>query len=80
MIPYGNAGKDSNVQGYELGEGSIRVAFTDGSQYLYTDASTGPAKVERMRALAVKGHGLNGYISRHVGEAYAERRRPEEEG
>jgi len=75
MQRYLNVGGDSSVAAYECGDGYIRVLFTDGSQYLYTDASAGPGNIAQMKLLAAQGHGLNSFIMRVVRKGYASRER-----
>ncbi|WP_263261735.1 hypothetical protein [Pseudomonas sp. RIT-PI-S] len=76
MQRYGNLSGHSGVVAYELGEGSITIKFAgDGSPcYLYNADRPGPEAVEEMQRLARAGKGLATYISRHVGDKYAERR------
>jgi hypothetical protein len=61
---------------YEAAEDSIHVVFRDGTHrhYLYDHTQPGPADVERMKALAAQGQGLNTYISTTVKRRYARRR------
>lgn len=75
MERYGNLGGDSGVKAYQIGQDSIHVAFRDGSVYLYTYQSAGRSAVERMKALAVEGHGLNAFINKHVKRNYEARLR-----
>ncbi len=75
MESYKNRGGDSNVVAYEVGGDSIKVQFRDGSVYLYTYQSTGQDAIERMKALATAGHGLNSYITRFVRKRYASKLR-----
>jgi hypothetical protein len=62
MERYKNLGGDSNVVGYELGDGSL---------YEYTNASAGVAVIATMQRLAVSGQGLNSFISKTVRQAYS---------
>lgn len=75
MERYKNLGRDSNVATYELGAGSITVQFNDGSIYLYTNQSAGPANLAELQRLAQIGQGLNGYINRYVRKGYAQKLR-----
>ena len=75
MESYANAGGDSGVVAYEVGDDSIAVQFKGGAEYLYNYASTGQANVEQMKKLARAGQGLNSYISRVVKKAYARKLR-----
>ncbi|RXK88388.1 hypothetical protein EST62_03275 [Chlorobaculum sp. 24CR] len=75
MTAYKNLGGNSNVLSYELGEDSIHVVFKSGTHrnYLYNHVSPGKAIVERMKALAIQGHGLNSYISTTVKSNFAKK-------
>jgi hypothetical protein len=65
----------SGVAAYEIGPDYINVQFKERPDvYGYTYARPGAAHVERMKALARRGHGLATYISKHVRERYAWRR------
>lgn len=68
MTPYRNINGNSNVEAYEIDGDSITVRFMSGRwrNYLYTSRRPGAAVVERMKALAIQGHGLNSYISTTV--------------
>lgn len=68
---YGNLSGKSGVHAYDVGADFIEVRFNDGSTYVYTYASTGKSDVEFMKRLASFGHGLNGYITKHIGKRYA---------
>jgi hypothetical protein len=75
MEPYANHGGDSGVLEFETGSDFIRVVFSDGSRYLYTYGSTGPHDIERMKALARGGQGLNTFINTTVRKRYARKER-----
>lgn len=72
---YMNRGGNSNVNSYEIGDGSITVWFNDGSEYLYTDNSAGSANIPEMQKLARQGYGLNSYIKLEVNTKYLHKRR-----
>ncbi|MBI5842213.1 MAG: hypothetical protein HZB19_19170 [Chloroflexi bacterium] len=74
MVTYRNSGGDSNVRAFEIGGDSITVQFGDGSIYVYTYQSAGRDNIERMKALAIAGRGLNSFIMRYVKMAYASKR------
>lgn len=65
MTPYENLNRDSGVVAYDPGVDSITLQFRGGAVYLYTNARTGPANVERMKSLAHAGRGLCTFINRH---------------
>jgi hypothetical protein len=71
MERYKNVGGNSSVDSYETGPDFIRVRFKDGSQYLYTNISTGASSIEIMKKLGSNGSGLNEYISKVVKKRYA---------
>lgn len=73
MTPYRNIHGKSNVEAYEVTEDSITVRFMSGRfrNYLYTNQRPGETVVERMKALALQGFGLNSYISKTVKSRFA---------
>lgn len=73
MSPYKNVNGNSNVESYEIADDSITVRFKSGRfrTYLYTYQRPGESVVERMKALALQGYGLNSYISTTVRSRYA---------
>lgn len=73
MEIYRNLAGDSSVVGYEVGEGNIKVKFSDGSMYLYDNHNTGRMNIEEMQRLAKEGQGLHGFIKRYVRNDYAEK-------
>lgn len=75
MRAYGDLGGDSGIAGYEPGPDYIRIEFTNGTVYLYTDASTGAEHVAEMKRLAAVGRGLNTYLNRWVRGRFARRER-----
>jgi len=70
MERYKNLGGDSGVHAYEIGVDSITVKFGTGKVYLFTNRSAGRANIERMKALALAGQGLNAFIKRNVNKDY----------
>ncbi len=75
MEKYANNGRDSGVIAFEIAQDSITVEFKDHSLYLYNYAKPGVAVVERMKALARAGQGLNSYISTTVKKNFARKLR-----
>lgn len=73
MERYRNLSGDSGVIAYRLSRDSIAVEFRGGAIYLYDFAVPGRREVEEMTRLAIAGRGLSTYISRAVGERYAEK-------
>lgn len=63
MENYRDYDNDSNIIAYESGEDYILIKFKDGSKYLYTYMSAGMNNIEQMKTLAVRGDGLNAFIS-----------------
>lgn len=74
MHRYQNLSGNSGVAAYETGSTFIRVRFVnDTFVYTYNYTSAGKSRVEIMKQLAVAGRGLSSYISRFVGENYADK-------
>ncbi len=71
MQRYGNLNGDSGVKAFEITEESITVQFSDGSTYLYNEIRPGKLSVDRMKSLALRGEGLNSFISSTVRKNYA---------
>ena len=71
MERYRNTGGNSGIYLYEIGDDYIIVQFNDGGTYLYNYSSTGSSNVERMKSLALRGQGLNSFISTTVKKNYA---------
>ena len=71
MDTYKNLGGNSGIKAYEIGSDFIKVQFSNDWVYLYTYEKPGPQKVENMKQLAVKGQGLNSFISTTVRDNYA---------
>lgn len=70
MTRYRNLGGNSGISAYESGLDYIKVRFNDGGLYLYTYSSTGSGYIEKMKALAKRGVGLNSFIGRYVRKRY----------
>lgn len=75
MTPYRNLHGNSNVVSYEITEDSIHVVFKSGKQrnYLYNQLRPGKMVVDRMKALATQGFGLNSYISTSIKSSFAKK-------
>ena len=71
MEQYKNLGGDSGVSSFEIGDDYIKVKFSDGAVYVYTDVSAGSYYIEKMKELAIIGEGLNSFINRYVRKKYA---------
>jgi len=71
MEHYKNFNGDSGVLAYHIGADFIEVRFRTGRSYLYTYASAGSSNIERMKALARGGSGLNRFINLYVKYKYA---------
>jgi hypothetical protein len=71
MQRYKTSNPDTGVIAYETGKDSISIKFRDGSIYLYTNKSAGPAAIAEMKMLAENGEGLTTYINQHVRDHYA---------
>lgn len=75
MKPYLNLNGNSNIVSYDTTDDSIHVVFKSGTHrnYLYNNARPGKAIVDKMKALAAQGHGLNSYISTTVKTSFAKK-------
>ena len=73
MTLYRNLNGDSSVASYETTENSIHIVFRSGTyrNYLYDHSRPGQPMVDRMKALAAQGSGLNSYITTTVRKSYA---------
>ena len=71
METYKNLSGKSGVAAYECGADFIRVRFSDGAQYLYTNDSAGINEIQEMQKLARAGQGLNSLINREIKKNYA---------
>jgi hypothetical protein len=71
MENYKNLSGTSGVAAFEQGVDFIKVQFSDGAVYQYTHASAGEGSVTQMKALAVRGLGLNSFINTTVKYRYA---------
>ena len=63
MKHYTDRDNNSNIKGYEYGDGWITVYFKDDSGYTYSDSSAGASIINEMQNLADCGDGLNSFIS-----------------
>lgn len=65
MEQYKNLSGNSGVVAFQIGNDYIKVQFKDGrfTLYTYTYQSASSVAIENMKALAVRGQGLNSYIS-----------------
>ena len=75
MERYKTAEGDSGIIAYEYGNDYIRVQFSTGAIYRYTYKSAGSHNIERMKALARSGDGLNTYINTNIREMYERKER-----
>ena len=75
MERYRNRGGDSGIVSYQIGPSFIKVKFSDGAIYIYTNQSAGNANIEYMKQLAIDGEGLNSFINRRVRKCYARKLR-----
>ena len=75
MEKYKNLSGKSPVTSFEIGEDFIRVQFSGGHIYRYTNVSAGFRNIEHMKQLAIKGRGLGTFISKKVHDKYARKER-----
>ncbi len=70
MVRYANLNGDSGIVSFESTDDSISIEFRHPTKaghryYKYSYASASYAVVELMKGLALRGRGLNSYISTH---------------
>jgi len=70
METYQNLAGDSGVSAYEASAEQIKVQFDSGKTYTYSYRKAGRVHVERMKALAGEGRGLNSYIKKNTNFLY----------
>ena len=70
MEPYRNIAGSSGVKAFEIGPDYITIEFSDGAVYRYTYASAGQENVERMKAFAQAGQGLNTFMNTTLSKLY----------
>lgn len=63
----------SGVEAYEILDDAIVVAFKGGGVYRYDVRHPGRLAVAVMKRLAVEGRGLSTYITRNIGDDFAEK-------
>lgn len=65
----------SSIIKYKISENAIEVVFNSGRyrHYLYEYSKAGVDKVEKMKALAMSGSGLNSYINQYAKFSYSKR-------
>ena len=75
MTPYKNLGGNSGIESYEITDTSIHVRFKSGKlrNYLYDSNRPGMVIVEKMKSLAIRGQGLNSFISTTVKSNFAKK-------
>ena len=54
---------DSGVLAYEFMDDGIKIQFSNGDIYTYTNESIGRHNIETMKQFAVRGRGLSTFIS-----------------
>lgn len=70
MEYYRNLSGTSGISAYSIGADYIRVRFNTGAEYTYSYRKAGKSHVDSMKALAIRGSGLNSYINKYVKYSY----------
>jgi len=70
MERYADRGGDSGVVAFAVGDATITVRFSDGSEYVYSRDKIGATHFNNVISRARSGDGLNAYINRHVKQMY----------
>ena len=63
MEIYKNKTGKSSIQGYEIGEGFIKVFFKKGNHYHYDLKTHSLEIINKIKELAMEGKGLNSFIN-----------------
>ena len=71
-IEYPNLSQNSGISEVTIATDAVDVKFTSGSVYRYTRKSVGSANLATMKALAIAGKGLNGFINKVVRNLYSD--------
>ena len=71
MLRYKNLSGDSKVVRYQIAKDSMTIRFADCSVYIYTNQSTDPGTISKMKTLALAGKGLGTFISANVKDRFA---------
>ena len=66
FIRYKNLSGDSKVLRYEITKDVVTVEFKNNSVYNYSNQSTDPATIAKMKTLATAGKGLGTFIEANV--------------
>ena len=66
MLPYKNLSGDSKIARYHIAKDALTIRYTDCSVYLYTNQSTSPETINKMKTLALAGKGLGTFINAGV--------------
>ena len=68
MKAYGDYNGTSGIKGYFIdpADNYMEIEYASGRVYTYTKRNVGEVKFGVMKALAINGRGLNGYINEHV--------------
>jgi hypothetical protein len=70
MDNYKNLGGDSGISKYEILNDAIKIKFSTGAIYIYSNLSAGTNNIEKMKSLAKTGKGLNSFIMKNVRTKY----------
>ena len=68
---YKNLSGDSKVVRYQMEKDSMTIQFADCSVYSYTNQSTDPATISKMKTLALAGKGLGTFINANVKDRFS---------
>lgn len=79
MQKYTGQIRRGGAEAFEIGPDSIDVQFTSGWIYHFSYQRPGALRVERMKELALAGHGLSTFISRYVKNRFESRRHKDDE-
>lgn len=67
---YKNVGGKSTVERYHLAKDAVTIEFADCSKYIYSNQSTAPETVAKMKELALAGKGLGTFVEKNLKEKF----------
>ena len=71
MLQYKNLSGDSKIARYHIAKDALTIRYTDNSVYLYTNQSTCPETISKMKTLALAGKGLGTFIHAGIKDRYS---------
>ena len=67
---YKNLSGKSTVKRYEIAKDALKIIFTNGTMYRYTNQSASPENIAKMKELAHAGKGLGTFIETNLKDRF----------